>query len=140
MAKKILFFFYLFMLRPLKKLIVGDMMIYGVPKFSYFRRKPLERFYKKSYSKKFPEICRERSVLGSLLKHPKTAILKRPKRFPLNSEFSKKQVFRKTRSCDCFCSLKNYFRSMQYLPLECSCNNLKTQAKKFVSVRFQTCI
>ena len=48
--------------------------------------------------------------------------------------------FLQNASGQCFCSLKNLSKSMQNLPLECWYNNLKTCAKKFVLVEFQTCI
>ena len=60
--------------------------------------------------------------------------------FPLNSEIFKKHCFCKMPSGHCFCSLKNHSESIQNLPLECCYNNLKTPAKKFVLVKFQTCI
>ena len=44
----------------------------------------------------------------------------------------------------CFCSLKNHSeilkKSLQNLPTECCYNILKTPPKKFVLVKFQTCI
>ena len=40
----------------------------------------------------------------------------------------------------CFCSLKSQPGSIQNLPLECWFNNLKTPGKKFILVKFQTCI
>ena len=64
--------------------------------------------------------------------------------FPLNSKIFQKQNFCKMLSGHCFCSLKNHSeileKSLQNLPLECCYNNLKTPAKKFVLVKFQTCI
>ena len=54
--------------------------------------------------------------------------------------FLKTNFFCEMPSDHCFCSLKNHSESIQNLPLECCYNNLKTPAKKFVLVKFQTCI
>ena len=56
-------------------------------------------------------------------------------------KFFKNNIFCwKMPSSHCFCSLKHHSESIQNLPLECCYNNFKTPAKKFVLVKFQTCI
>ena len=60
--------------------------------------------------------------------------------FPLNSEIFKNTFFCKMPLGHCFRSFINHSGSIQNLPLEYWYNNLKTPAKKFVLVKFQTCI
>ena len=64
--------------------------------------------------------------------------------FPLNSDFFKKHIFLQNTFRSLLLLLENSLRNpweiTKNLPLECCCNNLKTPAKKFVLVKFQTCI
>ena len=97
-------------------------------------------FYK-AFLKNFCVIYRERPVPESLFQnilqlHKKTLAQ------VVSFEFWNflKTYFCKTPSGHCFCSLKNHSGSMQNLPLECWYNNSKTSVKKFVLVKFQTCI
>ena len=137
---QVLLFFMLRQLKTTDSFRTSDEVAWNLAISEAKLRRGFQNSFYKTFIKNFWNLQRKTRATASFLKH--SATLKEDTSvFLWILKFFKNNIFCKMPSGHCFCSLKNHSESIQNLPLECCYNTpAKTPAKKFVLVKFHTCI